>query len=258
MTIAVAQRDKTLQDMTDDPNAPCTFLKRLMLNQQKNPASLTDREMNTHTFGNIIAGGDTTSTAMRTIVTNLIDHPDVADRLLQELRDAGYDRRSIPPWSAASNLAYLNAVIWESMRLHPSVGMILPRAVPPGGAVIGGYKVDAGTEVGVNAWILHRDADVFPDPDAFRPERWLEAAPEQLAVMKRAWFPFGGGRHTCSGQHISLFEITKLIPSLLLRFRFVWAREGGEGKKRRQIVVTNHFFTVQSGMQVDVEMRGDY
>jgi cytochrome P450 len=71
---------------------------------------------------------------------------------------------------------YLQAVMKEAMRMHPAVGISMPRYVPSGGAEIDGRWYPAGTVVGVNAWVIHRNKEVFgEDADAFRPERWLES-----------------------------------------------------------------------------------
>ncbi|KAI1078992.1 cytochrome P450 [Whalleya microplaca] len=258
MDVAVTQRAVAEKEISNDDNGttPTTFLVHLLRNQAKNPASITDREINTHTFGNIIAGGDTTSTALRAILTEVIRHPDVTERLLAELRSVGITSGAKPvPYAVASKLPYLTAVIKEGMRLHPSVGLMLARGVPAGGAVLNDnttgrqYHIDGAAEIGVNPWIIQRDPEVFPDPEAFVPSRWLESSPEQLARMGRSWIPFGAGRHTCSGQHISMLEITKLIPSLVLRYSMAW--EGG----KPNISVVNYFFTIQSGLRVVIEKR---
>jgi len=73
-------------------------------------------------------------------------------------------------------MPYLQAVMKEAMRMHPAVGVSMPRYVPSGGAEIDGRWYPAGTVVGVNAWVIHRNKEVFgEDADAFRPERWLES-----------------------------------------------------------------------------------
>lgn len=83
-----------------------------------------------------------------------------------------------------------NATIQETLRIHPNTGTILERRAPaPHGAVIDGCRVPAGTVVGVNAWVLHRDRGVYgADADAFRPERWLEADEEARVEMSRCLF----------------------------------------------------------------------
>lgn len=83
----------------------------------------------------------------------------------------------------------------EALRIHPGVAFPLERYVPPEGAVICGKAVPGGTNVSVNAAVIHVDKNVFgPDADQFRPERWIDASPDQLKLMDRSFlavsFPF--------------------------------------------------------------------
>jgi hypothetical protein len=90
----------------------------------------------------------------------------------------------------AERLPYLRACCKEAMRLHPSVGMTLPRYVPPGGCVIAGERFPGGTRVGVNAAVVQRDQQIFgDDADSFVPERWLGA---DVARMERCMFEVRG------------------------------------------------------------------
>lgn len=233
------------RDLTPHGDEPMTFLTRLALNQTANPKSLTDREIVTHAFGNISAGSDTTAIAMRSVLYHLLGNQAAYARLCEEVRT----NLNLPVGFARANeLVYLRAVIQEAMRLHPSVGQILGRTVPEGGTVIGGYRMGAGAEVGMSPWVLHRDPEVFPDPDAFRPERWLVGESgtdeEHLRVMNRSFFAFGHGAHTCSGKHISIMEVTKLIPTLLLRYDMELV-EHGEGHR-----FVNWWFTPQENLYV--------
>ena len=85
--------------------------------------------------------------------------------------------------------AISNAVIQETLRFHPNTGTIIERQVPKEGAVIDGYTLPGGTVVGVNAWVLHRDAGLFgDDADSYRPERWIEASRAQRIEMERHLF----------------------------------------------------------------------
>lgn len=87
-------------------------------------------------------------------------------------------------FSESLKLPYLDAVIQESFRMHPAPGLLLERVVPPQGLDILGETIPGGTIVGCNAWVLHRREEVFgSDVDTFRPERWLEARPDQLKEM---------------------------------------------------------------------------
>ena len=80
-----------------------------------------------------------------------------------------------------------SAVVNEALRIHPPTGFILERVVPTGGVVLSGRFIPAGTVVGVNAWVLHRNQQVFgPDVETFRPERWLEGENESNSSAKIA------------------------------------------------------------------------
>jgi cytochrome P450 len=84
-------------------------------------------------------------------------------------------------------------VIKESLRLHPGVGYPLERVVPKGGATLCGIDIPAGTVVGMHAWVIHHNRNVFgEDADEFRPERWLESGSGQLKKMERCFMSVSG------------------------------------------------------------------
>ena len=142
-------------------------------------------------------------------------------KLQQEIDDAtsaGKLSEFISDKEAREELPYLNAVEKEAMRLHSSVGLILERHVPPGGKSICGKFIREGTIVGINPWVLQHDPEVFPDPHAFKSERWLEANPSHLAAMEKSYFSFGAGSRACIGKNISFIEMRKIIPQLLREF----------------------------------------
>ncbi|KAM5343361.1 hypothetical protein ACJ41O_011898 [Fusarium nematophilum] len=244
LQLAMSQIQSAKQNPSED--GPLTFLQRLLLNQAKDSSSINDREIMTHAFGNISAGSDTTAIALRAILYHILKHRHVYDKLYDEFRTL-----EIPvQFVEANKLPYFAAVIQEALRLHPSVGMMLARLVPAGGAEVCGYKLPEGTEVGINPWVLQRDPDVFPDPDSFRPERWLvsETDEDHLRRMNRAFFTFGHGAHTCSGRWISLMEMKKVIPSLVLRFEMALVKEEEYGFK-------NRWFTPQHGLFIKFRER---
>lgn len=87
----------------------------------------------------------------------------------------------------------------------------------------------------MNSWVLHRNAQVFaPDPEAFRPERWLECGGEQLKNMERCYMPFGLGTRTCIGKNVSILEMSKVIPELVRRYNFQVLES--------EMQYTNHWF----------------
>ena len=105
--------------------------------------------------------------------------------------------------------------------MHPALGMLTERIVPPNGAVICGESIPGGTLVGCNPWVEQRNKAVFgEDSDAYRPERWVEDE-EKRHRMERAMFNFGAGNHVCLGQNIARMNIFKLIPSLIRTYKVI-------------------------------------
>lgn len=108
-------------------------------------------------------------------------------RLLDEIRDANAAGNLSPivSWKESRQLPYLDACIKEAGRLHPPFGLNLERVVPLGGLEVCGQHLPAGTVVGMNGWVVHRDRDVFgQDASSWRPERWLEGDEENIKKME--------------------------------------------------------------------------
>ena len=137
------------------------------------------------------AGSDTTAIALRSAIDGLLTHPACYRKLQAEIdqRRADGDLSLPVKYSEAQQMPYLQAVLKEAMRYHPSTGFIMERHVPKRGATICGVEIPGGTIVGINSWVVHRDKAVFgEDADEFRPERWLEADEERLKSMERSFF----------------------------------------------------------------------
>jgi len=158
--------------------------------------------------------------------------------------------------SRTEKMPYLGAVIQEALRYHSGVGFPLPRHVPEGGSVIAGEFFPAGVIVGMDAWQVHRNQDVFgPDADAFRPERWFVVNPadakevERVKNVERHMFAFGAGSRTCIGKHISLMEMRIAIPELLRHFEFFLE------KPEKDIEVVNKWFATTRNVRCYVRRR---
>lgn len=166
-------------------------------------------------------------------------------------------------YAQAIELPFLNACIKEGMRLHPSVGLAMPRHAPAEGLNLGGHFIPAGYRVGVNAAVVHRDPAVFgPKPDEFIPERWLEGDSKN---MDRYMVHFGAGTRTCIGKNvscqfasltrdltalqISISEIYKLIPLVLMHFEVQLVDPSSEW------VTNGMWFNKQTGIIVKMTRR---
>jgi len=177
---------------------------------------MTEDELIDELMTLLVAGHETTATALSWTLERLIRTPHVLARLLEE-REAGGD-------------LYLDAVIKESLRLRPVVPAVARELQAP--MELGGWQLPAGVAVVPSIYLLHRRPDLYPDPDAFRPERFLgDDAPGTYA-----WIPFGGGVRRCLGASFAQFEMRVVLATVLDRVRLeVDAGRAPESVTRRAI-----------------------
>lgn len=152
----------------------------------------------------IIAGSDTTSTAMAGTFFYLAHNVEVLKKLCEEIREAFEDVEDIVSGPKLSACSYLRACIDETMRMSPPVAGALPRQVLTGGLDIDGVHVPAGFDVGVPHYSIHHNPDYYPRPFDYIPERWLsdsEANPlhGKLGDAHAAFCPFSIGPRGCIG-----------------------------------------------------------
>lgn len=167
---------------------------------------MSTRDIVVHLSTNVFAGSDTTAIALRAMIYFLCRNPSCMQRLLGEIDEADKAGRLSNPisYKEAAALSYLNGVMKESIRLHSSVGLLMERHVPPQGVEIDGHFLKGGTIVGINPWVTNYNEDIFPDPTAFKPERWTDASDQHLRQMDTAWeLNFGNGARKCIGRNIS-------------------------------------------------------
>lgn len=221
------------------------MLSRWAATKNKDPLKMCTRDIIVHLSTNVFAGSDTTAIALRAAIYFLIKNPEKMQKTLAEIDAADQEGKLSEPISykeSITHLPYTCAVIKEAMRLHPSVGLLMERHVPPQGAEICGKYIPGGTIVGINPWVLQHDPNVYEDPETFLPERWLTADAEKLARMETSFISFGAGSRTCVGKNISLMEMQKVVPQLLRRYSINLAEPKAEWK------TSNRWFVQQSGL----------
>ncbi|MDQ6925167.1 MAG: cytochrome P450, partial [Candidatus Eremiobacteraeota bacterium] len=182
-------------------------------------AALSDTELRDEAMTIFLAGHETTASALSWTWYLLGQHPDVAARLHAELDtvlgagDTG--PRRAPGMDDLAALPYTRAVITESMRLFPPAYAIGRMCVER--TTVGGYAIEPGWGVLTSPWLAHHDARWWPEPDRFRPERWLD--PNEAANRPRfAYFPFGGGTRICIGEQFAWTEATLVLATLASRW----------------------------------------
>ncbi|KAK8071849.1 hypothetical protein PG996_005197 [Apiospora saccharicola] len=225
-------------DSDSNSGAPRDFLDKLMDTHDENPDKVTPHHIFMMGLSNIIAGSDTTSISLSVILWYLVTTPGCMAKLRNEVdsQPRTPEGKKIAFKTANTSMPYLQAVIKEALRLEPAAGLPLWRVVPKGGATVSGQHFEAGSVVGINAWVAHYDRDVWgEDAGVFRPERWIEAEkgdPERLRQMEAHYMPFGLGSRTCIGRHVSTLEMCKLIPELVAKYDMELAMPRSEWKSK--------------------------
>jgi cytochrome P450 len=165
------------------------------------------------------AGYETTATALAFTVALLARHPTKQAILAAEIDSAGGDAH------AAAAGPYLQACFAEALRLFPPAPMTL--RVAEADQEVAGCRVPRGTSLQVNTLAIQRDASLWPDAEAFLPERWLEGTPEAAARPDNAYAPFGDGALACVGARFAQREAATTLARLFSRFSFTPADAGG-------------------------------
>ncbi|HEX6242846.1 MAG TPA: cytochrome P450, partial [Polyangiales bacterium] len=180
---------------------------------------LSDVELRDEVMTLFLAGHETTANALTWSLALISRHPEVAARLAAEV-DA-LDGRA-PSFEDLAKLPYALAVFKEAMRLYPPAYLVGRTALTE--TRIGKHRLPRGQVVFVNIYGIHRRADLFPDPDAFKPERFLDGGEKRLP--KGAFLPFGGGPRICVGNHFALMEAQLVLARLAQRFELAGCMPG--------------------------------
>jgi cytochrome P450 len=146
----------------------------------------------------------------------IISSPRVYYRLQAEIQSSvsnGKISRPVVTDDEARALPYLQAVIKEGLRIFPPGTGLASKLVPPEGDTFNGTFLPGGTKIGISTWALLRNEEAFgQDATSFRPERWLDASPEDYATMERFQeFVWGYGKYVCLGKRVALIELNKAL-----------------------------------------------
>jgi cytochrome P450 len=162
------------------------------------------------------AGGETTAKTLTTIIFYLVQNPALLSRLRQELQPVMPDPNSIPEWKILESLPYLSAVISEGLRLSYGVTTRLPRIAPTETLHYKGYAIPPGTPVSQTCYFVLMNPTIFPGPETFDPERWLDKEKR----LDRYLVSFGKGSRQCLGINLAYAELYLTAATLVSRFDF--------------------------------------
>ncbi|XP_073697831.1 cytochrome P450 4V8 isoform X1 [Garra rufa] len=209
------------------------FLDMLLKTTDEDGKNLTHKDIQEEVDTFMFEGHDTTAAAMNWAVHLLGSHPEVQRKAQQELQEIfGESERPINT-EDLKKLRYLECVIKEALRLFPSVPFFARTICED--THINGYKVPKGANVIVITYSLHRDPRYFPDPEEFRPERFL---PENSAGRHPyAYIPFSAGLRNCIGQRFALMEEKVILASILRYFNIVACQKRDELRPLGELVL---------------------
>jgi cytochrome P450 len=188
------------------------ILDMLLQARHDDGSPMSAQELRDELMTALVAGHETTASQLAWAFEQLVREPRIVERLARDDDDE-----------------YLTATIYEILRLRP----VLPNAEPrlsKRPVTIGGFEYPAGVALLASAFLVHHDPAVYPEPYAFRPERFLGQAPGTYT-----WIPFGGGRRRCLGASFALQEMKIVIRAALRRFELTPAGDRREQTGRRSI-----------------------
>jgi cytochrome P450 len=193
------------------------ILSMLMLSEFEDGGSMDDTELRDQLMTLLLAGHETTATALAWTFDLVLRHPAALARLRDEM--------------ATGEDEYLRATISESLRLRPVLPLAGRRLAKE--LAVDGLTLPAGTDVSPAIWLTHTRADLYPEPFAFEPERFLENGPDTYA-----WIPFGGGIRRCLGATFAEFEMRIVLREVLSRCDLHKASPAPEKTGRRNITLS--------------------
>jgi cytochrome P450 family 110 len=216
------------------------ILSLMMATRDEAGEPMTDVELRDELMTLLIAGHETTATSLTWALYWIHKHPEVQEKLLQELETLEEPLED----NAIFRLPYLNAVCSETLRIYPVAINTLTRLVKSP-LKLGGYEFAPGTLLIPSVYLTHHREDLYPDSFAFQPERFLE---RQFSAFE--YLPFGGGNRRCLGMAFALFEMKLVLATVVAN----WEMELTDSQ-RVQPVRKGLLFGPKGGVQMVIKGR---
>ena len=219
------------------------LLSRLVAAQDDDGTGMTAAQLRDEAMTLYLAGHETTALTLTWSWYLLATRPAAQEKLAAEWATVLAGRTPTP--EDLPNLPYTEAVLTEAMRVYPPVYLIGREATTE--LELGGYRVKRGTTVFMSQWVSHRDPRYLGDPEAFRPERWLDGLAKRLP--KYAYYPFGGGPRVCIGNTFALMEASILLATVGQPYRFTLDSDAIIGTDPQITLLPSH------GVPATLELR---
>jgi cytochrome P450 len=195
------------------------IMSLIMRSRTEEGESLSDRELRDELMTLVLAGHETTANQLAWAWERLVRNPEPHERLREAVRSDSDDADDV-----------IEATITEAMRVRPVIPMTGRRVAVPWR--LGDYGIDADTAVGISMLLLHHREDLYPEPFAFRPERWLGNKPGTYE-----WVPFGGGTRRCLGAALAMAEMRVVLKAMVRRLDIEATNPRPERPKNRNVTM---------------------
>ncbi len=193
-------------------------LTMLLAARDEDGNPMTDRELRDELVTLLVAGHETTASALSWGFEQMLRAPDVLERVSRAALD--------------DDAAYLEATVKEILRRRPVLPIAAPRRIKRP-VEVGGHRYEPGPALIGCIYLVHHDARLYPEPYAFRPERFLDGNPGKFS-----WIPFGGGVRRCLGAAFAQLEMKIGLRAILSQVEVTSALDGREGSRRRSITLS--------------------
>lgn len=189
-----------------------------MEGKDANGNSLCREELTAEALTQLIAGSDTTSNTSCALLFHVLSNPYVIPKLQKEL-DEALPIQGVPSFEQVKDLKYMDQVIKETMRIHSTSSLGLPRLVTGQGITLHSHFFPPGTVLSVPAYTIHHSTEIWgPDAASFRPERWDK---DKLTErQKEAFIPFSYGPRACVGRNVAEMEMALIVSTVFRNYEF--------------------------------------
>jgi cytochrome P450 len=189
--------------------------------------AMTDQELRDEMITLLVAGHETTATALAWAFYWIHKLPEVRSKLIEELDSLGDN----PDPMIIYQLPYLTAVCNETLRMHPVIPITFPRIAKEAIQIMG-YDFEAGTSLTPSIYLVHYREDIYPEPDRFKPERFLDRT-----YSPSEFLPFGGGNRRCLGYALAMLELKLVIATVLQNYELTLASDRPAKAQRRGLTI---------------------
>lgn len=229
-----------ISDRRNQNRAGSDILSLLISARDEMGQPMSDIELHDELITLLLAGHETTASAIAWALYSIHRHPEVSKKLLDQLNHQGAN----PEPTTIVQLPYLTAVCNETLRLYPVAVLTVPREVKEPVELMG-YPLEPGMRLYGCIYLTHQRPELYPEPKLFKPERFLERT-----FSPYEFLPFGGGARRCIGEALASFEMKLVIATMLSRYRLALAERSPEYPVRRGVT-----FAPARGVQMVLEEK---